>query len=242
MEKKYSRSHIDEKHITTEGYECKVIDGGSKNGYCTIQIENWVHEARYCEVKVGKIKYPYHKSIHGVGYIGTGMHNVSRNSKLTKAYKTCHDMMARCYSEKCQIKHPTYKDVAVCEEWHNYQNFAKWFEDNYVDGYHLDKDLLSGDKKIYSPSMCIFIPQGLNTFLSNNHKNNNSGKTGVMLHSRDKKWTGAASLDGKSKSIGYFSVKDDAVLAYASLRREYSDIWKYRMTGILPKEAIENIR
>jgi len=72
QEKKYSRSHIGEVHITKESlgnYECKVIDGGSKPGYCTIQIKDWISEVLYGNVKNGCVKYPFHASIYGVGYI-----------------------------------------------------------------------------------------------------------------------------------------------------------------------------
>ena len=72
-------------------------------------------------------------------------------------YDTWVGMIRRCYSEKSLIKRPTYKDVTICEEWYNFQNFAKWFENNYVEGLHLDKDLLSKEKKIYSPKSCCFI-------------------------------------------------------------------------------------
>ena len=72
-------------------------------------------------------------------------------------------MMQRCYGNE---NRPTYKDVFVCEEWHNFQNFAKWFDDNYYEindeMIELDKDILFKGNKIYSPETCVFAPQPIN--------------------------------------------------------------------------------
>lgn len=43
----------------------------------------------------------------------------------------------------------------VCEEWHNYDNFYKWYIDNYKEGWKLQKD----PKSTLSPSTCRYIPQ-----------------------------------------------------------------------------------
>jgi len=89
-------------------------------------------------------------------------------------------MLRRCYDPKSHIKHPTYKNVTVCKEWHNFQVFAEWFEAQHKEEwYELDKDLLSRDNKIYSPETCLLIPCSLNSFLPNSQTNNTSGYTGV---------------------------------------------------------------
>ena len=45
-----------------------------------------------------------------------------------------------------------YLDVTVCEEWHNFQNFAKWFYENYYEisgeKMRLDKDILIKGNKM----------------------------------------------------------------------------------------------
>ena len=120
--KKYSRSHIGEIYTTNEGYKCKVIDGGSKKDWCTILLDDKHKlEVRYGSVKKGKIKNPYHPRVYGIGYIGQGKYT----SKNTKIYSTWNNMLSRSYSENCHKNQPTYKNVTVCEEWYNFQNFAK---------------------------------------------------------------------------------------------------------------------
>ena len=112
----------------------------------------------------GTNKNPYTPNIHGIGYFGENDYGIIKNHR--RAYEIWSNMMARCYSDNYHIKYPTYKNVMVCDDWCNFQNFGKWFNDNYIEGYHLDKDLLSEEAKIYSPETCIFIPPIVNTFLA----------------------------------------------------------------------------
>jgi len=241
--KRYSRAHIGKTYTTNEGYDCEIIDGGSRNHYCTIKIENWITEVCYDSVKKGVIKYPYHPSVHDVGFTGEGKYKAWENRKLTKAYILWHGMLRRAYDDKFHESRPTYKDVEVSEEWHNFQNFAKWFEDNYVEGWHLDKDLLSEGKKVYSSETCIFIPAELNLFLTNNKLTNNSGFTGVSYHKKAKKWR-ADINNGKGNRLhlGRYNTKEEAGKAYDKKRAEYAKEWQNKMQGILPEKVIEKIK
>lgn len=72
-------------------------------------------------------------------------------------------MLTRCYSAKFHHRSPTYIGVKVCDEWLSFMTFRKWWVENQVDGWQLDKDLLS-DNRIYSPESCIFVPSWLNHF------------------------------------------------------------------------------
>lgn len=75
----------------------------------------------------------------------------------------------RCYDVKYSKKHPTYKDCTVCEEWHNFQTFAKWFDENYYEIENtimdLDKDILKNGNKIYCPAKIISSTKGIRYFL-----------------------------------------------------------------------------
>ena len=78
-------------------------------------------------------------------------------------YRSWKAMIERTNSLKYQGKQPTYIGVTVCHEWLLFSEFKKWFYDNYVDGWHLDKDLLA-DSREYGPGTCIFVPRWLNAF------------------------------------------------------------------------------
>ena len=137
----------------------------------------------YKEFKNGKIKCPYERRYHGVGYLGEGKYKANENGKDTSIHQTWHGMLRRCYSEKYHEKYPTYKDCEVSEEFHNFQNFARWYNDNYyeIEGETmcLDKDILVKHNKIYSPETCIFVPQSINLLFIKNDKSR--GKS-IMLY------------------------------------------------------------
>ena len=125
-----------------------------------------VKNQQYGNFKNGKIKCPYEKRYFGVGYLGEGEYKAWENGKPTRVYETWKSMLQRCYDKKYQEKRPTYKDCEVCEKWLNFQNFAKWYENNYyeIEGEKmcLDKDILVKHNKIYSPETCIFVPNNIN--------------------------------------------------------------------------------
>jgi len=68
------------------------------------------------------------------------------------------------------MKNEHYKGVKIAEDWYTFENFLNWallepFSSQ--DGYDLDKDILSGEEKIYGPETCCFIPSSLNKQLIN---------------------------------------------------------------------------
>lgn len=112
----------------------------------------------------------YEPSVHGVGFIGEGEYKSRKNSKM---YGVWSSMIGRCYSPVTQSKQPTYIGCTVAKEWHNFQNFAKWYVENHPKGdvrYHLDKDKLVEGNKVYSPQNCCFITQGENTRIASENK------------------------------------------------------------------------
>jgi len=245
MEKKYNKSHVKETYITKQGYTCKVIDGGSKHGYCTIKINNWITEVQFTHVKRGNIKYPLHPSVFNIAYVGIGNYSLYINRKATPAYKIWKSMLQRCYDLKWQEKQPTYTTVVVCKKWLNYQNFAEWFytKSNYKKGWQLDKDLLSKNNKVYSPKTCLFIPQALNVFLSKNKCTNTSGYTGVTWDTNKNKWRARIyEIKGNRIELGFFTKKEDAANIYFLAQIKEANKWKEKMKNILPQQAIDNIR
>ena len=241
--KKYNRKHIGEIHVSNEGYSIEVVDGGSKKGYCTVLVDGqYKTEAKYSNVKKGGVKNPMHLSMCGVGCRGIGSHKVSVDGKATKKYACWKRMIYRSHDAKYHDKRPTYKGVTVCKKWHNFQTFAAWFDDNYIDGFVLDKDLLSDDK-VYSSETCVFIPPALNSFLANNYSTNISGFVGVSWDKVAKRWKAVITekSTGKNKNLGYFHTKKEASKAYQAQRAIYAKEWQEEMHGILPEAAIRRI-
>lgn len=236
--KKYNTQHIGKTAVTNEGYILKVIDGSTRQKYCTIQIEDYIKEVRYDSLKTGSIKYPYHKSVQNVGYFGVGEFSVKTHKE---AYKSWTSMINRAYNKNHQKTHPSYIGTSVCQKWHNFQVYAKWFMENYKEGWELDKDLLSSKNKIYSKETCLFIPQKLNGFLTNVNKSNTSGHIGVTWHKTNKKWRTVLKVDGKNKFIGYFLNIEEASEAYKKARKIEVNKLRELYRGVLPDIAIDNI-
>ncbi len=101
--------------------------------------------------------------VYSVGNIGNGKSRYK--GKHTKEYNTWISMLQRCYDYKLHLRNPTYIDCFVCEEWLDFEIFSKWFKDNYIEGYQLDKDLLVKGNKIYSPETCCFVPKEINLLI-----------------------------------------------------------------------------
>ena len=108
-------------------------------------------------IKRGSIKDPLRPSVYCVGYFGVGTAISRSNGKNTKAYDAWNNMLMRCYDDECQNNHSTYKGCTVCDEWHNFQVFSSWFNENYVEGHEIDKDIKVSGNKVYSPITCLFV-------------------------------------------------------------------------------------
>ena len=121
--------------------------------------------------------------------------------RATNIYECWRNMIHRCYNEKYLKKNPTYIDCVVCDEWKLYSNFKKWFLENYIKDYQLDKDLL-GDGKIYSPNTCCFVSKEINTFLTNKQRNNTSGHPGVCFDKFTNSWIVHTTISRKSIHLG----------------------------------------
>lgn len=116
-------------------------------------------------IKNGQIKNPYHKSVYGIGYYGSGKYVARINNVKTEEYIKWFSMFNRCYDEKYHEKQPSYIGCSVSEEFCNYQNFAEWYSKKKYNCNHpleLDKDLLFEGNKIYAPSKCCLLPKEIN--------------------------------------------------------------------------------
>lgn len=91
---------------------------------------------------------------------------VKTNGKHLKFYAAWHHMLERCYSKKSLSKRPTYRNCSVCPDWLVLSNFKKWFDANYREGSTLDKDILIQGNRIYSPEACSFVPQYVNSLMT----------------------------------------------------------------------------
>lgn len=110
----------------------------------------------------GRVRDLYFPSCCGVGYMGEV--STKGNERLYNIWRT---MIRRCYNpNSCEYHNYGRKGVEVCERWHCYKNFLD--DAKLLNGYelflknespknvHLEKDILSEERKIYSPETCFW--------------------------------------------------------------------------------------
>ena len=197
--------------VLKNGLSARILKYYSARNITVIYNDGTIVEnIKYINFKLGKIKNNNHKNICSIGYFGYGDYNY--NLKTKRCYDIWSKMIKRCYSLELSNNKNSYKDVIVCEEWHNFQNFAKWYDINYIDGFELDKDILKKGNKIYSPYNCCFVPQELNKILTLN--NINRGKFLLGVTKKGSKFISQINIDGIPKEIGRFDSEIDAFDSY----------------------------
>ena len=202
---------------------------------------DWIfYGARYGNFKRGKIRCPYEPTFANKGYIGEGIFNTIDNKE---AFEVWRKMIRRCYDDKEKSKHSTYQNATVCEEWHNFQNFAKWYEDNYYEcngeKMDLDKDILVKGNKIYSPLTCVFVPHRINTLFIKKDKNRGKYPIGVSWVEDKNKFSSRCSDGKKYKFLGYYNTSQEAFNSYKNFKerviKEVADEYK----SYIPKKLYD---
>ncbi|UUV46298.1 hypothetical protein [Bacillus phage vB_BanS-Thrax2] len=211
--------------INFNKYGSKLVVVEYKNANdIVVEFENGykVHTT-YQNFKKGNVKSVYDKSVFNVGYIGEGNYKPSINSKDTHCYSLWVQMLRRCYDKKLQEKQPTYKDCKVVNEWHNFQNFAQWYNDNYykIEGkqMQLDKDILIKGNKTYSPETCVFVPKNINVLFVKADTRRGKFPIGVSYCKHNQRYKSECH-DGTGTKIflGYSKTPTDAFEIYKSYK------------------------
>lgn len=206
----------------------------------------------YSNFKNGTIKCPYEPRIRGIGYLGIGKYECSVNNAHTKFYKAWYNMIRRCYDSIWQIKQPTYIGCTVCEEWYNFQNFAKWYEENYyeIEGQRmcLDKDILCKGNKIYSPDTCLLVPQEINELFVKRDVTRGEYPIGVSYHKTSNKFRASCSnVDKKHIILGDYGNPIDAFNEYKRFKEltikkvadKYKDLIPEKLYDAMYKYEVE---
>ena len=156
------------------GTEYEIIEK-LKNPYRKIKFrdshgyECIVSTANMCR---GTVKNPYDKTFLGIGYLG-------ECTSLDKSiYSLWASMMNRCYNEHYLKNRPTYINVKVNDDWHNFSNFQSWViktKPTNIKNISLDKDLLNFKSclKLYCEDRCLWVTREINNSIKNleNSKN-----------------------------------------------------------------------
>lgn len=165
--------------------------------------------------------------VQGQGIYEQGYYKSSVKGKHTKEYRLWTHMLRRAYCEDYHTTHPTYSQVSVSENFKNFQYFAEWCNNQVgfgVDGWELDKDILS-PSKVYSESTCCFVPRIVNSLVGAKRKSvRGSQPIGVRYDGRANRPNRycASVNDGSGKAVflGCFSNPTDAFLVYKAAKED----------------------
>lgn len=210
--------------INNQGTEMKIIRYG---GCSDIDVEflddhHYIKKGNsYVNFKKGNIFNPYDKTAYGVGYLGVGRFKTvecDNPHKSTTVDRAWRNMLRRCYYAKTSNEFPTYYGICtVCDEWHDFQNFAEWYENNYIEvkgRLHIDKDILYPGNKEYSPEKCMLVPQRIN-MLFVNHPNDSGLPSGITKVKNDR-----FKAEYNAKQLGYYTTFKEAFVSYKKAKEE----------------------
>lgn len=185
---------------------------------------------------------------------GVGVNDLPRGSisyvdelgvrRIRKYYSVWSNMILRCYPKNKAKRYDCYSATTVCDEWKLLSSFKKWFDNNYVKGWHLDKDLLDPSVKTYSKHTCRFIPRSLNNLFTDMNSNRGIYKIGVSYSIEHKKFRASLNFGmGNQKHIGYFKTEDDAHECYMREKIKFviSELPEYERIGVC-NQLIAKIR
>lgn len=142
----------------------------------------------------------------------------------TPEYGLWFNMIRRCYHTRPFER--AYNECSVCDEWLDFSNFKQWFNNlgnGYVEGYHLDKDIITKGNTIYSPSTCCFVPIEINSLLTKRQKLRGKYPIGVSEFKQNYqiKYKASISKYGSQCHLGYFNTPNEAFNAYKIAKEQY---------------------
>lgn len=226
--------------LTNEGYFITITNViNNKINIKFLYNSHEIFDIYKHQVLLGQVKNPFHPSIHGVGFLGVGKYKAYINRTTPyKVYAIWEGMIRRCYNERVLNTRKTYKGVTVCEEWHNFQNFAEWYEENYKDyivNWQLDKDILSSDVKTYSPETCCFIPVEINSVISKKSRGSNNLPSGVSF--RYGKYISGITKNNKKIQLGTFDTEKEASETYEIHKKKHIEELATEFKGLITEKV-----
>lgn len=200
-------------------------------------------ETNNAQVIRGSIKNPNMPFVSGVGFVGQGDYS---NKNNPECYKYWNNIIERGYCPKFHAKKPTYKDCSVATEWHNFQNFAKWFYKQVrEEGWELDKDLLVKGNRVYGPDTCCFVPRALNMLIVHRKPAGSDNSLPIGVHESPNKGIYISTCkdeNGNNVVLGFSRTVEEMSLKYKTFKeqviKKVADRWKERIDPRLYESLI----
>lgn len=212
--------------INRHGTQMKLINYINSHNV-TVEFQdnyNFKVKATYRDFLLGKVDNPYDRTLHGIGYLGVGQYDVSQQYK--KIYSVWKMMFDRCYGNNPYHTKACYDGCIVDPAWFNFQNFAKWYENNYyeIEGQRMqiDKDILHKGNIIYSPDRCIIVPNEINALFVKRKRQRGDTPIGVYYNKNMNAYVAFCWTGGKLKEyLGRYNTPEEAFNAYKIRKEQY---------------------
>ena len=218
--------------------KCFVIDYKGRNDVFVMFYDPvCVVRCHLGTLNKGQIKNPLVPTFYGRGFMGIGKYGKSDS----RAFSLWRSVLERTCCLSFKERRPTYKNTSVCEEWLNFQNFAKWCygqkllnaKDDKGSYYQLDKDLILKGNKVYSPETCCFVPPAINNLIRSKSTSARGYPIGVSPHRKTGRFVAKVVLFDKNKHLGLFDTAEDAFQVYKKAKevyiKEIAELWKDRI-------------
>lgn len=208
-----------------------------------------VYHKDYGNFLKGTIKNPYGKNVANIGFVGIGEDYKSRPTE----YKIWANMLNRCYKscfrERTDRRDYNYNNCTVSKEWHNFQNFIKWY-DNEIRKYNIsepmciDKDLLIKNNHIYSPDRCLLVPQTINLFLTKSQFARGKYLIGVYFEEESNKYKSQCNnpFTKKKINLGRYNTELEAFLAYKRQKELFAKQLAKYYNGKIDNRIIQSLQ
>lgn len=161
---------------------------------------------------------------------------LKKDAPTPKEYSLWNGMKSRCYNENIRHLLPTYSEVTMSENFKKYSYFKDWCSKQVgfdQEGFHLDKDLLSLDSKIYSENTCCFIPSEINCAVTNNKSVRGKFPQGVIYNCTKTRYRARIQRGDKWESLGTYDTPEEAFYAYKPVKEAHikslAEKWKDRI-------------
>lgn len=138
-------------------------------------------------------------------------------SLRNKAIRAYNSMIARC------TNNISYQGISIDPLWKNDKEaYISFYITNYVDDWHLDKDIKVPHSNVYSPATCMFVPSYINQAIRGKKSNSrgNADNTTVLpmgvssYPSNKSPYQAHCKINGVQTHLGLFQTPEEAHLAW----------------------------
>ena len=183
-----------------------------------------VRKTATSELRKGEIRDNEAFPVYSVGIMDVP-NEARRNVPIPKEYSIWNGVRQRCYNENIRHLTPSYQEAEMSENFKRYSYFKEWYHKQIgsdQEGWHLDKDILSKDNKVYSEDTCCFVPPEINC----------AGQfpQGVIYNSTKTRYRARIQRSNKWESLGTYNTPEEAFYAYKPVKEAYikslAEKWK----------------